>query len=270
MKLLARLARLARLALGSCLILATLAAPLASAAAPGHGEFVVRSLKLDGQRHRFAVWLPPGYAQKQGWPIVVFLHGAGECGDDGLRPTRVGFGPALEAHPEAWPFVVVFPQKPLEQEEWEERESLVLAELDRVVRDFRVDGSRVALSGLSQGGHGAWLLGARHPGRWRCLVPICGYGRARTVASRVAKLPIWAFHGLRDDIVDPDETRSIVAAVRSERERLGLDPAETRMTLFEDANHNSWDPAFAEPELSGWFAKCLAVDWKKAGAQEQR
>lgn len=252
-----------RSTLGSCLLIASFAAPLAVAAAPGHGSFVVRSLKLDGQTHRYAVWLPPGYDEQIGWPALVFLHGSGECGDDGLRPTRVGLGPALEAHPERWPLVVVFPQKPVEQEEWEERETLVLAVLDRVDRDFKVDGSRVALSGLSQGGHGTWIFGARHPERWRCLAPMCGYGRARTIANRVARLPIWAFHGLRDDVVDPDESRSIIAAVRSERVRLGLDPAEARMTLYEDANHNSWDPACAEPELPGWFMSHLGVDWSK-------
>jgi predicted peptidase len=252
------------------LVLAVLAAPSAHAAPPDSGRFVLRSIKLDGQRHRFAVWLPPGYERRTGWPAVVFLHGAGECGDDGLRPTRIGLGPALAGHPERWPFVVVFPQKPAEQEEWEEREGLVLAVLNRVARDFTIDPSRVALAGLSQGGHGVWAIGARHPTRWACLVPICGYGRAKTVSSRVAKLPVWAFHGLRDDIVDPEETRAIVAAIRAERARLGLDPAEARMTLYEDANHNSWDPALAEPELPGWLAIHLAADGSKAGARERR
>jgi predicted peptidase len=184
---------------------------------------------------------------------MVFLHGTGESGADGEKPTRVGIGPALAAHPERWPLVVVFPQKPLEEEEWEERESLVYAVLERARREFHLDRQRVALSGISQGGHGAWLIGARHPARWACLVPVSAYGRARTIAPRVARLPVWAFHGLADDLVDPAETRAVVAAIRAERERLGLDTTEVRVTLLPGTNHNSWDPAFAEPELPGWI-----------------
>ncbi|MFI5370683.1 MAG: hypothetical protein ACHQ52_03925, partial [Candidatus Eisenbacteria bacterium] len=75
----------------------------------------------------------------------------------------------------------------------------------------------------------------------------------RTVSPRVARLPVWAFHGLRDDLVDPNDTRRIVAGIRDDRARLGLDSTLVRMTLYPDANHNSWDPAFAEADLPGWI-----------------
>ena len=217
------------------------------------GRLVFREVHVKHEVHRFAVWLPPGHHASRTWPAIVFLHGSGECGTDGERPTRVGLGLAVEAHPERWPFVVVFPQKPLEEEEWEERDAMVLAELASAEREFRIDRRHVALAGMSQGGHGTWIIGARHPGRWSCLIPICGHGRALTVAPRVAKLPVWAFHGLKDDVVDPDDSKAIVTEIRRERERVGLDPGGARLTIYPNANHDSWDAALSEPELPSWI-----------------
>jgi predicted peptidase len=231
----------------------------ARAAAPDEGHFVFRSVRVAGDTHRYAVWLPPGHAARRDWPAVLFLHGSGECGTDGERPTHVGFGPALQAHPEHWPFVVIFPQKPAEDPEWEECEPLVFKVLADAIKRDGVDAKRIALAGMSQGGHGAWYLGARHPERWTCLVPICGYGRARSIQRRAMRLPVWAFAGLRDDVVDPNDTRKIVAGLRHERAANGLDPDEVRMTLFPDANHDSWDPAFAHDSLNTWLRERLGA-----------
>jgi predicted peptidase len=245
-----------RRALASLLLILTLAPVAARAVESGPdslGRFVFRSVTAEGAPRRFAVFLPAGYDSTRHWPAIVFLHGSGECGSDGERPTRVGLGPELTAHPRRWPCVVVFPQKLREDEQWEEHEALVLATLRQATREFHVDARSVALAGLSQGGHGTWTLGARHPERWTCLVPICGYGTAAGIAPRVARLPVWAFHGLRDDVVNPDETRAMVEAIRAERARIGLDPDGARLTLYPDANHGSWDSAVAEPELAGWI-----------------
>lgn len=238
------------------LIAALLTAPAPADTAPPDtsvGRYVQRRVWVGGESRAFSVWLPRGFASRASWPAILFLHGAGECGSDGRRPTGIGLGPSLDASPSRWPFVVVFPQKPQPNEEWEERESLILAVLDHAQSEFRIDKRRVALAGLSQGGHGVWMMGARHPERWSCLVPICGYGRAATVASRVARLPVWAFHGLLDDVVNPDDSKQIAKAIVREREQLGLDLDQVRLTLYPEANHNSWDPAFAEPELPGWI-----------------
>jgi predicted peptidase len=238
-------------------LLVALAAGGPAAPAPDTGRYVYRSVKADRVMHRYAVWLPPGHDAHRDWPAIVFLHGTGECGTDGEKPTHVGFGPALQAHPERWPFVVVFPQKPVEDEEWEERETIVFNVLDDAAKQFGIDRTRVALAGMSQGGHGAWMIGARHPGFWVCLVPICGYGRARSIERRAMNTPVWAFHGLRDDLVDPNDTRRIVAGLREQRAAHGLDPEAVHMTLFPDANHNSWDPAFASDSLNAWLREQL-------------
>lgn len=229
----------------------------ASSAEPRNPGFQVYELTLGGERHRYSVWTPPGYDSGRRWPCLVFLHGLGECGLDGEKPTGTGLGPALTAHPERWPFVVVFPQKPKTEEEWEEREDLVLAVLDAARNRVAVDSTRIGLTGMSQGGHGVWYLGARHPGRWSHLVPVCGYGRPPTVAPRVARLPVWAFHGLQDGLINPEDTQRIVTEIRAHRSRLGLpdDSLAVRMTLYPEADHNSWDLAYADPELPKWMLK---------------
>jgi predicted peptidase len=227
------------------------AAP-ARAAAPAD-TLVFREVRVQGEAHRFAVWVPPGHDSTRAWPLVLFLHGSGECGRDGLAPTRVGIVPAARARPERWPCLIAVPQKPHTFEEWEEREALVLAVLDAVGREWHVDPDRVALTGMSQGGHGTWMIGARHAERFACLAPVCGYGRARTVAPRVAHLPVWAWHGLRDDVVDPKDTRLIVEGIRAERVTRGLDPDGVRMTLEPTANHNMWDGAYGSPDLPAWL-----------------
>ena len=224
--------------------------------APPVGPFLLRQVIAPGDTSRWAAWTPPGWTREKSWPGVVFLHGAGECGEDGLKPTRVGLGPALVANPERWPCVVVFPQKPREDDEWEEHEDIVLEILEAARAEFHIDPERLALTGISQGGHGVWMFGARYATSWSCLAPVCGYGRPRTVARRVARLPVWAFHGSLDDVVDPDESRRIIAAIRNEKSALGLEPegnTGARLTLYPDANHNSWDPAYAEPALPEWL-----------------
>lgn len=240
-------------------LLATVIASGGTPAASTAGRFVYRDVQVGREHHKYAVWLPPGHDANRKWPAIVFLHGSGESGSDGLAPTRVGLGPALQAHSERWPFVVVFPQKPRDDEEWEEREAMALQALDNAGREFSIDPARVALAGMSQGGHGTWLIGARHPERWRCLVPVCGYGRPHCISGRVAALPVWAFHGLRDDVVDPIETQRTIALTREIRVQRGLDPATAHMTLFPEANHNAWDPAFAHDSLNVWLREQLGL-----------
>jgi len=231
----------------------TLGDPAMTASTAGRIEY--RDVRVANESHRYAVWLPPGFDPKgKKWPAIVFLHGSGECGRDGAAPLRIGLAPALLAHPERWPFVVVFPQKPTADEEWWEHEALVFAALDDAVKQFAVDPKRVALAGMSQGGHGTWMIGARHPDRWRCLVPVCGYGRAQTVATRVRNVPVWCFQGMKDDVVLPQETQEIVRWLRELKRSGGLDSTNYRATFYPDANHNSWDPAFAEEELPKWIA----------------
>jgi predicted peptidase len=238
--------------------LALLAAPAAGStavadASTGGGQVIEREVTVRGVVHRVAVRVPDGYDAARAWPLVVFLHGSGECGTDGVKQTRVGLEPAVEAQPSRWPCLVLMPQKPSSAQQWEEHEDLVLAAIADVRATWHIDPDRIALTGLSQGGHGTWVIGTRHPELFSCLAPVCGYGDTAAIAPSARALPVWAFHGLRDDVVDPAGTTAVVEEIRRLRRGAGGDAAQVRLTLYPGAGHNSWDAAYAEPDLPGWL-----------------
>jgi predicted peptidase len=247
--------KLQMLIVQAALVVASGPAAPAVSGSTAAGGITIREVTVDGTAHRVALRVPDDYDPSRAWPLVVFLHGSGECGLDGVRQTQVGLGPAVAARPDRWPCLVLMPQKPTDAEEWEEHEDLVLAAIADVRTFWRIDPDRIALTGLSQGGHGTWLIGARHPELFSCLAPVCGYGPARTIAPRVAALPVWAFHGLRDDVVDPAGTTAVIQEIRRLRLAAGLAVDGARLTLYPDANHNSWDAAYGEPELPGWLLR---------------
>jgi predicted peptidase len=210
------------------------------------------------------VYLPPGYDPALAWPLVVFLHGRGESGTDGVRPCLNGLGPAILRHGGAWPAIAVFPQKPTRSSEWEQHEAAVMGILAAVRAGYRVDDDRIYLTGMSQGGHGTWVLGARHRETWAALASVCGYATAPTRAARLAglppaygggvaelaagigALPLWIFHGDRDDVVPPGCASEMVEALAAR----GHPP---RFTVYPGVGHDSWDRAYAEGELPAWL-----------------
>lgn len=226
--------------------------------------FVFSTLEVGSWSYPYALYVPRAYDGTRAWPLILFLHGKGECGRDGSRQLSVGLAPELLARPERWPFLVLFPQKPDEDDEWEQHGTALLAMVDEVAVRYNIDPNRVLLTGLSQGGHGTWVLGARHPERWAALVPICGYATARTgrppvrslssrfegsaaeLAPALARLPIWAFHGEADETVPVVATLELVEATR----RAGGSP---KLTVFPGVGHNSWDSAYRDPELAQWM-----------------
>lgn len=201
---------------------------------------------VHGRAHNIAIYAPRDYTPDREWPAIVFLNGRGECGNDGQRQLAVGLLPAILAEPEEWPFVVVFPQKPDQASAWSDHEELVLASLERAREGFRIDPRRVYLTGLSQGGCGTWLIGARHPEVFAALAPVCGYGEPEELGAGARGLAIWAFHGEADDVVKPAQTRALVARA----EQLG---ARVRATYYPGVNHNAWDRAYRDEALGAWF-----------------
>jgi predicted peptidase len=124
----------------------------------------------------------------------------------------------------------------------------VLACLAQARRELNIDPKRITLTGLSQGGHGTWVIGARHPELFAAVAPVCGYEHPSTIAPRLAGRPVWAFHGGKDDIVPAWESERLVEAIKKE----GKKP-EPRLTIFPEANHNSWDKAYREAGLGTWL-----------------
>jgi predicted peptidase len=180
-------------------------------------------------------------------PVILFLHGAGESGTDGVLPTTVGLGPAVLRDPQRFPSLIVFPQA--EGHGWTGRNlDAAIAALDDVMQNFAVDEDRVYVTGISMGGYGTWLMASNHPERFAAAVPICGgvAGDRERTAQRLAQMPQWIFHGDADDIIKVSESRTMVAALRNAG-------APIRYTEYAGVGHNSWDRAYAEPELMPWL-----------------
>lgn len=230
------------------------------------GAFLERSIDIGGKQHRYQVFVPSAQAGGSEPAVIVFLHGTGERGSDGAKPTLVGIGPYVRAHQDTFPAIVVFPQAP-DDTEWSDNVDLVFAELDAASREFHGDRKRTYLTGLSMGGYGVWEMALHAPERFAALVPVCGAVKAPSderallvtsvaneadpyavVAKRLQHVPVWIFHGAKDDQVSPEDDRKLIAAFRA------ADAADARYTEFPDANHNSWDPAYSHtPELWTWL-----------------
>lgn len=221
---------------------------------PCPSGFLFRTLPADpaagvAVEMKYVVYVPRGYDPGTSWPAILFLHGRGECGHDGQKQVAQGIGTSLLWNADRWPFIVILPQKPDEQAAWEEYSGEVMRIIEITSREYRIDPDRIALTGLSQGGHGVWALAARHPEAWSALVPICGYARTfepAEVAARIAHVPTWVFHGGADDVVPPQESQTMVEALR-------VAGGAPRLTVYPGVNHNSWDRAYADPELSRWL-----------------
>lgn len=227
--------------------------PGVSLASPDESPvFVDRVLKsADGTESKYVVYIPRGYTAESNaskrWPVILFLHGAGERGDDGKKQVTVGLGPALRKRESESPFVAIFPQC-RSGGSWRadspdgERAMTILSEVEK---EFRTDPDRIYLSGLSMGGMGTWSLSMKYPDRFAALVPICGRGDIEQ-ASKIAKLPIWCFHGDADRAVTVEGSRTMIAAIKE----VGGNP---KYTEYPGVGHNSWDAAYATPELFPWL-----------------
>jgi len=197
--------------------------------------------------------------------VILFLHGAGERGTDGIRQKETGLGPALRKHPVD--ALVVYPQLPPGARWLGEHADTAMQSLADAIRDFDGDPHRVYLTGMSLGGYGVWHLALAHPDRFAALVPVCGgivpAGSADSVrqspltmqtddpyaltAHALRDIPIWMFHGADDTVIEPGESRHMHEALLRENAK------DVRYTEYEGVGHNSWTRAYAEPELWQWL-----------------
>ena len=242
-----------------------MASPLLVTAAPTD---VYESRKVvtteDGSRAEFSYRLlrPAAVDPTTRDPVILFLHGAGERGSDNAKQLK--YLPAWMGEPDLrhrYPCFVVVPQCREEHKwvdvDWSQAESsrqttqptvdlaAAVAALDTVMQDEPVDPDRVFLTGLSMGGYGTWDLAARMPDRFAAILPICGGGDIAT-ATRIARLPIWCFHGDADDAVPVERSRQMIAAVKA----AGGKP---RYSELPGVGHDSWTPAYRDPAVLEWL-----------------
>jgi predicted peptidase len=207
------------------------------------GDFQVRESNGSAGKRKYGLFIPRDYDPARKYPAIVFLHGAGEQGDDGVKCRTVGIGPAIDKRKDNFPFIVIFPH----DGEWNsgDSEKIVLDAIDDAKKNFAVDEDRIALTGLSTGGKGTWVIGAHHPEIFSCLIPVAAQ-KAEDQAPALAKFPIWAFHSDGDGWVNPQETRDMITKL----EAAGAHP---KTTYYHSGDHNCWDRAYGESELYAWI-----------------
>jgi predicted peptidase len=189
----------------------------------------------------YLLCLPKDYAEKDAWPLMLFLHGAGERGND-LDRVKVHGPPKLIAAGKSFPMIVVSPQCP-SRHWWRPNELNAL--LDEIIEKYKVDQDRIYVTGLSMGGFGTWTLAAYAPERFAALVPICGGGDAFS-ARRISHIPVWAFHGAKDSVVPLSASETMIEALKKAK-------GNVQFTVYPEADHDSWTETYNNPELYTWL-----------------
>jgi predicted peptidase len=207
-----------------------------------------------GKTMPYRLFVPPGYSGDKQYPLVIWLHGAGGAGRDNRAQISRDQVPGTRTwtkrqNQAKYPAFVLVPQSP---GAWIERVDqissqllLVLEIVETVKTQFTIDPARIYVAGQSDGGYAAWNLITHRPDVFAAAIALCGGGDPR-MASRIVNVPVWAFHGRRDDIIPVAESRNMVEAIR----KAGGHP---RYTEYERLGHDIWDRAFSEPEIVSWL-----------------
>jgi poly(3-hydroxybutyrate) depolymerase len=248
-----------------------IALPLSSAVSPRSGRFEVRTLTDADGPHKYTVYFPPGYTTDRRWPVILFLHGAGERGTDGYTPTYAGLGPLLRHSPELYPCVVVFPQC----ETWDDpifaswsiksgAGRRALAILDEVELTESIDPAHRSLTGWSMGAFGATAVAAYDPTRWQAVLPIAGGYRGKDVEP-LQQVSLWMIHGTEDKLVSVDHSRKLAT-------RLGLPQGRSRYDELDGSGHEIWEQAYSDPRVAKYLIEGgppSEIDWTIAPSPAQ-
>lgn len=222
----------------------------------------------NGDTLPYRILLPLNYDANKKYPVIFFLHGRGESGSDNEKQLIHGASLFLrDSIREKYPAIIVFPQCPANSY-WSNVQTiadprgkrsfyfipdgdpslsmkLAIGLLDNIMLRYPVDAKRIYVMGLSMGGMGTFEIARRKPGLFAAAIPICG-GADPSTAIKIKNISWWIFHGAKDDVVLPAYSENMFKALKNAGARV-------KFTLYPDANHNSWDSAFAEPELLSWL-----------------
>lgn len=210
--------------------------------------------KTESAKLNYLLFLPKGYDAKgeKRWPLMLFLHGAGERGTNIWKVATHGPPKNVATNPD-FPFILVSPQCP-EHQIWSK--AVLLGLLDDIIANYAVDTNRVYLTGLSMGGYGTWDFGLTYPERFAAIVPVCGGGELITVmllgkekGPALKNLGVWAFHGGMDVVVPLSESERMVKALKA----AGVH--DVKLTIHPKAGHDSWTKTYQDLELYEWLLK---------------
>lgn len=239
------------------ILLLVIFSPVLAQRQPPPFKKLVHANKKDSLPYGFLEPLKPVAGQK--YPLVIFLHGASERGDDNdkhIKHIQLLFNYNVF---NKYPCYVIAPQCP-EGEVWSTLMNgrpfsavptrpmqMVIQLMEKTMESYPIDPARIYVTGLSMGGFGTWDLMARFPDRFAAAVPVCGGGDVAT-APKIKHIPVWVFHGAEDEIVPPELSRKMVAALRN----AGGLPGHTE---YPGVAHSSWHQAYREPHLMPWLWK---------------
>lgn len=233
--------------------------------------FQQRNLELGGYDRYYQIFVPPNYDETKKWPIILFLHGAGEQGWDGYDQTTVGLGQAIRRNTENFPAIIIFPQSRPPLGWVDEDAEFAMRTLEAAEKEFSTDENRVYLTGLSNGGYGSWRLAYKYPERFAAALIVCGFlsdderyysdvpiprfnpaiettskNLHEALAKKIAHLPVWIFHGDDDNVIDVDGSRKIY-------QELKLRGAPAKYTELPGFGHNTWDVAYRSEAPIKWL-----------------
>ncbi|MFI8377487.1 prolyl oligopeptidase family serine peptidase [Leeuwenhoekiella sp. NPDC079379] len=221
-----------------------------------------------GDSLQYRIQYPLNYDETKEYPLILFLHGAGERGSDNTSQLTHGANVfATTGNRNAFPAIVIFPQCPADSY-WANVDvdrtkspvgitfhpekkpaphlKMAVELVDSFIKERKVDTSRIYVGGLSMGGMGTYEIVQRNPKKFAAAIAICGAGSIDEVKKYATQTPFWVIHGADDNVVDPVYSLQMAQALL----KAGAKP---RVTVYEHANHNSWDSAFAEPDFLQWL-----------------
>ena len=221
---------------------------IATAAVPA--DFLFRNTEPDNSGMPYRIFVPPGYNAGQSYPLIVFLHGAGEAGTNNTAQLNSSANGAMKLVSDAnlaiQPTLMAAPQCPTSSSCWADGTQLTRLNtmLDRIASEFNIDPNRVHVTGLSMGGNGVWAFVSNRPDRFASATPMSGYGGGS--ASALSGLPFWYFHAINDGTVGVDGSRNQVNALRAANARVIY-------TEYATGGHGIWQNAYATPLLFRWM-----------------
>ncbi len=198
--------------------------------------------KIVVEEMKYLVYLPEGYQEdnEKQWPLMIFLHGAGESGEE-LDKIKMHGPPKLIEQGKKFPFIVVSPQSL--RGGW--NPFYVKTLVEKAQSDYRVDNERIYLTGLSMGGFGTWNTATMFPDIFAAILPICGGGDPR-MAKKLSDMPVWCFHGDEDNVVDIKYSQQMIDSLKPHNDNV-------KFTIYPGVTHDSWTQTYENDEIYEWL-----------------